>query len=363
MMYLEHLSLINYRNIAECDLRFSPKFNCFLGNNGMGKTNLLDAVYYLSFTKSHLNPVDSQLIRYGEEFFMMQAEYVLHGGREEIFASVKRRAKKVFKRNKVSYERMSDHIGLLPAVLVSPSDSELIEEGSDGRRRFLDTVISQYDRMYINALAMYNKALAERNALLKQEAEPDAAMMDVYEGQMAYYGDYICRRRSEFVAGFIPEFQRFYTAISGGTESVELSYVSHWQRGDLAQLLAECRMRDRILGYSTRGAHKDDMEMLLDGYPIKRAGSQGQCKSYIVALKFAQYACLRRTAGVEPLLLLDDLFDKLDAVRVKRIMEIVAGEGFGQVFITDTNREHTDALLAQTGAESRIFHVENGHVI
>ncbi len=362
MMYLEHMSLMNYRNIAECDLRFSPKFNCFLGDNGMGKTNLLDAIYYLSFTRSHLNPIDTQLIRYGEEFFMIQAGYMRREGKEEIFASVKRRTKKVFKRNRVAYDRMSDHIGLLPAVLVSPSDSELIEEGSEERRRFLDTVISQYDRMYINALAMYNKALAERNALLKQESEPDASMMDVYEGQMAYYGDYICRKRGEFVAGFIPEFQRFYSEISGDAENVSLNYVSHWQRGDLVQLLSECRGRDRILGYSTRGAHKDDLEMLLNGYPIKRTGSQGQCKSYIVALKFAQYVCLRRTAGVEPLLLLDDLFDKLDATRVKRIIGIVAGDEFGQVFITDTNREHTDALLAQTGAESRIFFVENGRI-
>ena len=361
-MHLKHLTGLNYRNLRECDLWLSPKFNCFLGSNGMGKTNVLDAIYYLSFTKSHLNAVDSQLIHHDEEFFMLQGEYEWAGQDEVISAAVKRRVKKQFKRNKKDYQRMADHIGLIPAVLISPSDQYLIDDGSDERRRFMDMVISQYDKPYLIALMRYNQALQSRNALLKQDDMPDGAMLEIYEMQMAAEAEYIYSRRKEFIEGFTPVFERFYCAIAGECEKVALIYKSHSEQGDLAPLLAECRVRDHAIGYTTRGSHKDDLEMLLDGYPIKRTGSQGQNKTYLVALKLAQYVYLKRVTQVSPLLLLDDIFDRLDAQRVKNIVDLVASDEFGQVFITDTNRNHTDQLMAQVDSEVKIFNVEDGKV-
>ena len=323
-MHLKHLTGLNYRNLRECDLWLSPKFNCFLGSNGMGKTNVLDAIYYLSFTKSHLNAVDSQLIHHDEEFFMLQGEYELAGQDEVISAAVKRRVKKQFKRNKKDYQRMADHIGLIPAVLISPSDQYLIDEGSDERRRFMDVVISQYDKPYLMSLMRYNQALQSRNTLLKQDDMPDAAMLEIYEMQMAAEAKYIYVRRKEFIEGFTPVFERFYCAIAGDCERVELHYKSHSEQGDLAPLLAECRVRDHAIGYTTRGSHKDDLEMLLDGYPIKRTGSQGQNKTYLIALKLAQYDFLRRSSNKVPILLLDDIFDRLDASRVEQIVHLVS---------------------------------------
>lgn len=361
-MFLSHLSCLNYRNIADCDLQFSRKINCFLGNNGMGKTNLLDAIYYLSFTKSHLCAIDSQLILHDTEYFMLRADYERSGNDMQVSAAVKRRSKKQFRRDGKDYQRMSDHIGLIPAVLISPTDQELISEGSDERRRFLDTVIAQYDKLYLHALLRYNEALKSRNQLIKQEEMPDATMLDIYEEQMAIEAKYIYQCRKKFVDEFVPHFQRYYRAISGGDESVELCYRSHSEQGDLAPLLAECRLRDHAIGYSTRGAHKDDLEMLLDGYPIKRTGSQGQNKSYLVAMKLAQFYCLRKITGVTPILLLDDIFDRLDAQRVMRIMQLVASDEFGQIFITDTNRNHTEQLVQRIKTDSSIFILSEGVV-
>lgn len=361
-LYLSHLSCFNYRNLRECDLRFSKKFNCFLGANGVGKTNLLDAIYYLSFTKSHLNTIDSQLIHHDMEFFMLQGEYERNGQEEIISAAVKRKTKKQFCRNKKEYGRMSDHIGLIPAVLISPSDQYLIADGSDERRRFMDVVISQYDRQYLAALVRYNQALQSRNALLKQETMPDGAMLEIYEMQMAAEAQYIYALRSQFINGFTPVFEHFYSSIAGDGERVSLSYKSHSQQGDIAPLLAECRVRDYAVGYTTRGSHKDDIEMLIDGYPIKRTGSQGQNKTYLVALKLAQYVYLHRVTGVMPLLLLDDIFDKLDATRVKNIMRIVASDDFGQIFVTDTDRNHTDRLMQTVPGDTKLFSVTDGNV-
>lgn len=362
-MYLTRLSCLNYRNLRECDLRFSGKFNCFLGANGMGKTNLLDAIYYLSFTKSHLNSVDSQLICHDGEYFMLQGEYERNGQEEIISAAVKRKTKKQFRRNKKEYGRMADHIGLIPAVLISPSDHYLIADGSDERRRFMDSVISQYDRQYLASLMRYNQALQSRNMLLRQESMPDVSMLEIYEVQMSSEARYIYARRLEFITGFTPVFERFYSLIAGDGERVSLCYKSHSERGDIAPLLAECRLRDHAIGYTTRGSHKDDIEMLIDGYPIKRTGSQGQNKTYLVALKLAQYVYLHRVTGVKPLLLLDDIFDKLDSARVKNIMQIVASDDFGQIFITDTDRNHTDRLMSQVSGDTKLFSVINGEVI
>ena len=328
----------------------------------MGKTNLLDAIYYLSFCKSHLNPIDIQIINHDSEFFMLQGVYQRKGVDELISCAVKHRTKKQFKRNKKDYERLSDHIGFIPVVLISPSDLEIITDGSDERRRFLDTVISQYDKLYLSALIRYNVALQNRNAMMKKDTPLDDTMLDIYEEQMAIEATYIFKKRAEFIAEFVPVFQQFYEEISAGKEQVGLLYTSHSQQGDLRVLLHECRQRDHVLGYTTRGSHKDDLTMLLGDYPMKRTGSQGQNKTYLVALKLAQFACLKRISEQTPILLLDDIFDKLDVERVTRIVKLVSSDQFGQIFITDTNREHLDEILQRLGGEARIFEVIDGAV-
>ena len=364
-MYLKHLTGLNYRNLRECDLLFSPKFNCFLGSNGMGKTNVLDAIYYLSFCKSANNPIDSQNIKHDQNFFVLQGSYVTElGDVEEVYCGLKRRQKKQFKRNKKEYTRLSDHIGFIPLVMVSPADAELIAGGSEERRRFMDVVISQYDRDYLSALIRYNKALTQRNTLLKAEEEPDNELMEVWEEIMAMAGEVVYRKRKEFVNEFIPVFQTFYSSISQGQEQVSLSYESHADNGNLLQQLKDNRQRDRIMGYSLKGVHKDDLVMQLDSYPIKREGSQGQNKTFLIALKLAQFDFLRRTgSNTTPLLLLDDIFDKLDASRVEQIVKLVSGNRFGQIFITDTNRDHLDKILEKVHGEYKVFSVEQGNVI
>jgi len=361
-MRLNSISILNYKNIREADLVFSPKINCFIGNNGMGKTNLLDAIYFLSFCKSHSNSIDSQNILHNADFFLIQGKYELGDTTEEIYCGMKHRQKKQFKRNKKEYERLSEHIGLLPLVLVSPDDSVLISEGSDERRKFVDGVISQYNKTYLNQLLQYNNALKQRNALLKLDTPIDDSLLDIWEDQMAMYGSYIYEHRKLFIDEFIPIFQNFYSYISNGNEQISLSYHSQHEEHDIKARMIITRDRDRLLGYSTQGIHKDELEMLLDGYPIKRVGSQGQNKTYLISLKLAQFDFLKRTHNFSPLLLLDDIFDKLDSNRVKQIVELVSGETFGQIFITDTNREHLDLILEQLGQEATIFHVENGEI-
>lgn len=362
-MILKRISILNYKNLEQVELAFSPKLNCFFGQNGMGKTNLLDAVYYLSFCKSAGNPIDSQNILHEADFFMIQGFYeAADGAPEEIYCGMKRRQKKQFKRNKKEYGRLSDHIGFIPLVMVSPADVELIAGGSDGRRRFMDVVISQYDKEYLNALIRYNKALAQRNVLLKSEQPVAEELFLVWEEMMAQTGEMVYRKREAFIREFIPIFQSFYSFISQDREQVGLTYESHAARGPLLDILRESRERDRIMGYSLRGIHKDELNMLLGDFPIKKEGSQGQNKTYLVALKLAQFDFLKRAAGTVPLLLLDDLFDKLDARRVEQIVKLVAGDGFGQIFITDTDRSHLDRILHSVGSDYRMFHVENGQV-
>ncbi|HET7734046.1 MAG TPA: DNA replication/repair protein RecF [Paludibacter sp.] len=362
-MRLNSLSILNYKNIAEAELVFSPKINCFIGNNGMGKTNILDAIYYLSFCKSHSNSIDSQNIMHDAEFCLLQGKYLLGDSAENIYCGMKLRQKKQFKRNKKEYERLSDHIGLLPLVLVSPDDSVLISEGSDERRKFIDGVISQFNKNYLNQLLQYNNALKQRNALLKIETPIDDSLLDIWEDQMALYGTYIYEQRKLFIDEFVPIFQNFYSYISGGNEIISLTYHSQHQEHDIKTRMIATRDRDKMLGYSTQGIHKDELEMLLDSYPIKRVGSQGQNKTYLISLKLAQFDFLKRTHNLSPLLLLDDIFDKLDSNRVKKIVELVSGETFGQIFITDTNREHLDSILLQLGQDSSIFNVENGKIM
>ena len=361
-MRLNSISILNYKNIREAELVFSNNINCFIGNNGMGKTNVLDAIYFLSFCKSHSNSLDSQNILHGAEFSLLQGRYTLGEQTEDIYCGMKLRQKKQFKRNKKEYERLSDHIGLLPLVLVSPDDSELIQGGSEERRKFIDGVISQYNKTYLNNLLQYNNALKQRNALLKSELPIDDSLLDIWEEQMAVFGNYIYEQRKQFIDEFIPIFQNFYSYISVGNEQISLSYHSQHHEQDIKAKVLATRDRDRILGYSTQGIHKDDLEMLLGDYPIKRVGSQGQNKTYLISLKLAQFDFLKRTHNLSPLLLLDDIFDKLDSIRVKKIIELVSSETFGQIFITDTNREHLDTLLLQLEQDSTIFTVQNGEI-
>ncbi len=362
-MRLNSLSILNYKNITEAELVFSPKINCFIGNNGMGKTNILDAIYFLSFCKSRSNSIDSQNITHDAEFCLLQGKYTLGEKNEDIYCGMKPRQKKQFKRNKKEYERLSEHIGLLPLVLVSPDDSVLISEGSDERRKFIDGVISQYDKSYLNQLLQYNNALKQRNALLKSETIIDSSLLDIWEDQMALFGTYIHEQRKIFIDEFVPIFQNLYSYISDGNEQISLKYYSQHEEHDIKSRMISTRDRDRILGYSTQGIHKDELEMMLDGYPIKRVGSQGQNKTYLISLKLAQFDFLKRTHKMSPLLLLDDIFDKLDSKRVKKIVELVSGETFGQIFITDTNREHLDLILQQIRQDSAIFNVENGKIM
>ena len=289
-MILKQISILNYKNLEQVDLEFSPKMNCFIGQNGMGKTNLLDAVYYLSFCKSATNPIDSQNMMHQQDFFVIQGFYQTESGDvEEVYCGMKRRQKKMFKRNKKEYSRLSDHIGFIPLVMVSPSDAELISGGSEERRRFMDVVISQYDKEYLEALIRYNKALQQRNTLLKAEQEPDGELLSVWEEMMAMTGEVVYRKRCEFIQEFIPTFQTFYSHISQDREQVNLTYQSHASQGSLLQLLKEHRVKDRIMGYSLKGVHKDDLVMQIGEYPIKREGSQGQNKTYLIALKLAQF--------------------------------------------------------------------------
>ncbi|MGL5272687.1 MAG: DNA replication/repair protein RecF [Phocaeicola sp.] len=363
-MILKRIAILNYKNLEQVDLTFSPKMNCFLGQNGMGKTNLLDAIYYLSFCKSALNPIDSQNIKHDQEFFMVQGFYQTPlEDNEEVYCGLKRRQKKQFKRNKKEYTRLSDHIGLIPLVMISPSDSLLLAGGSEERRRFMDQVISQYDKEYLEALIRYNKAMVQRNTLLKQEQEPDLDVMSLWEEMMAKDGTIVYQKRTAFIEEFIPIFQSFYAFISQEQEQVNLTYQSHLKDGELVQLLKESRSRDRIMGYSLKGIHKDDLVMELGDYPMKREGSQGQNKTYLIALKLAQFDFLKRTGNeATPILLLDDVFDKLDAARVEQLVKLVAGERFGQIFMTDTNRDHLDRILEAIDKEHKLFYVKEGVV-
>lgn len=359
-MILERLSIINYKNIQEATLQLSPNINCFIGHNGAGKTNVLDAVYFLSFCHSAQTTQDSLVIRHDQDFFMLEGTYedfTIHCG-------MKRGAKKVVRRDKKAYQRLSEHIGLIPIVMVSPTDIQLIEGSSEERRRLMDIVISQLDRSYIDSLNRYNKALQQRNAMLKMEdREPDPEILSLWEEQMAREGEVIYQKRQNFVEQLIPLFQQYYETISGGHEQVSLKYTSHCQRGPLLEVIQRDRFKDRAVGYSLHGIHRDDLEIMLDGHPMRREGSQGQQKTFVIALKLAQFEFLKRTnAQTTPLLLLDDIFDKLDAQRVEQIIQLVASDQFGQIFITDTNRDHIDQILSKSNFDYKLYEVSNGEI-
>lgn len=363
-MILNKLSVVNFKNIRTASLDFSPKLNCLIGSNGMGKTNILDAVYYLSFCRSAFNPVDSQVITHGEEFMVLEGNYSSDNGDiENIYCGMKKGNRKHFKRNKKEYQRLSQHIGLIPIIFISPADSTLIDGSSEERRRLMDMVIAQYDNAYMDHLSAYNKALQQRNALLKMEEEPDITLMEIWENQMAEAGEAVYRKRDAFIKELVPVFQNIYSSIAGIQEEVSLKYVSHCQRGPLLEIIQRDRFKDRAVGYSLHGIHRDDLEMLLGGFQMRREGSQGQTKTFSLALKLAQFNFLCRTnSATTPILLLDDIFDKLDAQRVKKIVQLVADDHYGQIFITDTNREHLDNILMHTALDYKIFEVIDGDI-
>lgn len=362
-MLLNDISVLNYRNLSEVELVFSDKINCFIGSNGMGKTNLIDAIYYLSFCKSALSPVDASNIKHGSPFFMINGHYTSDSGiSDEISCGIKRGEKKQFKKNKKNYERLSDHIGTVPLVMVSPADNELIAGGSDERRRFIDVVVSQYDKEYLSALIRYNRALQQRNAMLRADNEPDSEILTLIEDMMVVEAHRVCEGRCRFVEELTPVFKDFYDYIAGDNESVSLRYRSDVKDNDLSEMLRLSRNDDRRLGYTTKGVHRDELVMQLGGYPIRKEGSQGQNKTFLVSLKLAQFDFLRRKGSEIPLLLLDDIFDKLDSQRVEKIISLVAGDKFGQIFITDVNREHIDNILERIEGEYKLFTVSNGNI-
>lgn len=361
-MYLKHLTVINYKNIEQADLELSPKINCFIGNNGEGKTNLLDSVYFLSFCKSHTNAFDNQNIRHEAEFAMLNGTYYKSEDNEvEISLGMKRKGRKVLKKNKKEYERQADHIGEIPLVLVSPADQQLIIGGSDERRKFMDGVISQYDHLYLSHLLAYGRALKQRNSLLKQEST-DESLFDVLEVQMDISSQYLFEKRKEFVERFTPIFQHFYSFISEDKEQVGFGFTSHLQNGILVDLLRSHRTTDRLIGYTTKGSHRDDLEMHLGEFPLKGCASQGQAKTYLIALKLAQFDFLRQLNGTLPILLFDDIFDKLDAERVEQIIKLMKEDRFGQIFISDTDRENIGRILKETASEHKIFYVKGGNI-
>ncbi|MCG2460747.1 DNA replication and repair protein RecF [Flavobacteriaceae bacterium F89] len=357
-MYLQKLSLLNYKNFNAQNFQFDAKINCFVGNNGIGKTNILDAIYHLSFGKSYFNPVSSQNIRHGEDFFMIEGVFQKDGREEKIVCSLKRGLKKIIKRNEKVYDKFSDHIGLLPSVIISPADRDLIIEGSETRRKFMDGVISQSDKVYLETLIKYNRVLAQRNSLLKYFAANrtfDQTTLGVYNEQLHGYGTEIFKKRVGFLDVFIPIFRKEYVSISGGKEEINLTYDSKLLNNGLLSLLESSIDKDRALQYTSVGIHKDDLNFEIAGYPIKKFGSQGQQKSFLIALKFAQFHFLKKEAKTTPILLLDDIFDKLDENRVAQIMKLVDQDQFGQIFISDTHADRTENVVKNVGQSYKIF--------
>ncbi|WP_407428051.1 DNA replication/repair protein RecF [Arcticibacter sp.] len=364
-MWLEKLTLLNFKNYEEAELLLSPTVNAFTGDNGAGKTNLLDAIHYLSLCKSYFNPIDTQQIRTHADFFMVQGSFDKDGAREVISCSLKRNQKKQFRRNKKEYQRLADHIGLFPSVMISPNDVDIITEGSEERRRFVDNVISQTDAQYLDELIVYNKNLLNRNAMLKSIAERgsyDPELLSILDDQLVVSGQKIFEKRKDFMAVFIPVFQKHYQYLTEDAEQAELKYESPLFDHDFHDLLRSSVERDRFLQRTTIGIHKDDLNFTVHGMPMKKFGSQGQQKSFLIALKLAQYSFLQLKKGYKPLLLLDDIFDKLDDKRIRKLMTMVSHDDFGQIFITDTSRERIEGIFAAIGVELTTFVVSKGTV-
>lgn len=359
-MYLKKISLFNYKNFAEADFDFDRKINCFTGKNGIGKTNVLDAIYHLSYGKSYFNPLAVQNIRHGEEFFVIDGEFEIKDRNEQIVCSLKKGQKKILKRNGKPYDKFSDHIGFIPLVIISPADRDLIVEGSETRRKFIDSVISQLDSKYLQELIQYQKILSQRNALLKYFASNhifENDTLSIYNEQLNELGQRIFEKRKIFLADFIPIFNKHHQAITDSSETVQLVYDSLLAEKDLLTLLQENIAKDRALQYTSVGIHKDDLLFEIDHYPIKKFGSQGQQKTFLIALKLAQFDFIKKKCGQKPILLFDDIFDKLDETRVGKIVEMVNNDEFGQLFISDTHPERTETVIKSTHQSYRIFNL------
>lgn len=360
---LHKLSLVSFKNYAHAEVVFSPRFNCITGDNGEGKTNLLDAIHYLSFTKSYFNPIDSQNIFHGAPLFVIQGEFRMGGKEEEVFCAQKKGERKQFKLNKKEYARFAEHIGLFPVVMASPSDIELILEGSEMHRKFADSIISQYDHYYLEDIIAYTKVLLQRNAQLKQFSKKgnfDVESLRIWDVQMIELGNQIFKKRKQFSAELEPIFQKYYELISGGKEKVEIAYQSQLSKDDFEALLNEAQEKDRMMEYSTVGVHKDDWEFRMEKFPVKKFASQGQQKSYLLAIKLAQFEFVKQHKQIIPILMLDDIHDKLDEHRVKQLIELVSGKEFGQVFITDTSMEKIQQLFKGLDVEMKLFKVKDG---
>ena len=360
-MYLKKLVLINFKNIAQAEITLSERINCFVGDNGAGKTNVLDAVYYLSMSKSALSMTDGQSVRHGEDFFVVEGTYAGDSGSNDtVNCSFLRRSGKVLKLNGKEYDRMADHVGRFPVVMVSPQDSVLITDAAEERRRYLNAFLSQLDRDYLASLMRYNAVLAERNRFLKSSS--DEQMLQIYDMQLADHAARIYERRRDIIERMRPLVAEFYRQLSGDREQVEIEYRSELASASMGELLLASRERDIVSGFTTSGVHRDDMSLRIGGYPLRKYGSQGQQKSFLMSLKLAQYRILAEVCGERPLLLLDDLFDKLDTSRVENLLSLVAGDGFGQIFITDCNRSRLETILSRAGEKYALFMVEGGDI-
>jgi DNA replication and repair protein RecF len=364
-MYLKELKIANFRNCKEIDIAFSPSINCFVGKNGAGKTNLLDAVYYLSFCKSYFGNLEQQNITHNADFFSILGAYQRGEHVESCHCVLERGKPKQFKLNKKEYDRLADHIGRYPLVMVSPYDTDLINAGSDERRRYVDSVVSQFNRNYLDDLITYNKALTQRNALLKQFAETgyfDRNMLEIWDMRMELPAHRIFEIRKTFAESFSPVFQKFYSMVSNAAETVEMAYESTLYETSFRELMQQSLERDRMLRYSAAGIHKDNLIFKINGFPVKYFGSQGQQKSFLVAMKLAQFDYIREKTGIKPILLLDDVFDKLDDERVKQLVQLTGSDYFGQVFITDTQQARIKQIFKGHSVDHRIFQVEDGEI-
>jgi len=364
-MWLKNLTLLNFKNYNNADLKFTKTVNAFVGNNGAGKTNLLDAIHYLCLCKSYFNPIDSQQIKTGEELFLVQGDFDRDDKNEKISCGLKRSQKKSFKRNKKEYDKLADHIGLFPVVMISPYDINLIMDGSEERRRFIDNVISQTDSRYLDELILYNRHLLNRNALLKQIAATrtlDVALLQILDEQLVHSGNVIFEKRKQFLLDFIPLFDKHYRFLTNDAEQVSLTYQSQLNEQRFETLLAQSIEKDRILERTTTGIHKDELQFEIANMPMKKFGSQGQQKSFLIALKLAQYSYLQKFKNFKPLLLLDDIFDKLDTHRIHKLMEMVSHQDFGQIFITDANKDRVEAVFKEIAVEINLFEVSEGEV-
>jgi DNA replication and repair protein RecF len=365
VMWLKNLTLLNFKNYNAADLKFSSTVNAFVGNNGAGKTNLLDAIHYLCLCKSYFNPIDSQQIKTGEDLFLVQGDFDKDEKNEKISCGLKRNQKKSFKRNKKEYDKLADHVGLFPVVMISPYDINIIMDGSEERRRFIDNVISQTDSRYLDELIVYNKHLLNRNALLKQVAATrtlDVALLQILDEQLVNSGNIIFQKRKEFLLDFIPLFDQHYRFLTNEAEQVSLTYQSQLNEQPFETLLAQSIDKDRILERTTTGIHKDELQFEIAQMPLKKFGSQGQQKSFLIALKLAQYSYLQKFKKFKPLLLLDDIFDKLDQHRIHKLMEMVSHHDFGQIFITDTDKKRVKAVFDEINVGVDLFDVAEGSV-